>query len=448
MKVTVSKSLVSRTSGAPNSLRLAACACLASIAVVAEGARYEELGNVVPGPANGGVTVGESILAPGHPPLIDESESYSQSMASDGMHDGSVVVSDGQPLAGGPCFSGVNDCHPGIFGALYDRHLDKLAQRDAAGLPEHSTSGLVNRILGPADPRWTAQVDALFLWWQPLQTRTLFLDPAGAPALNTGDVRSDVGIGPRAALMLNLDCIDAIEANYFNVRGINGLATLPPLGNGTLYSLNDVVGYNFADIGDAEVTSTGAIQSFELNWRRWNTGAVTWLVGARWVEWNEGLSIVDSYVPVDPLEPGGTDSFNVQTRNDLYGAQIGGDVLLWNSHKLVRFNAVGKAGVFANSTAQQQTQVTSDREPFEPIAVSASGTNVAFFGELGINGSLKLTEWLWWRAGYNFFWLSGVATAAGQLSVTDPGETPPLTGINTNGSLLLHGANTGLEARW
>jgi len=451
MKVTVSKYYSSRamrealrSHGFALGLLAAATAAIGTPNVHA--AKYDDYS--VPSSSGAmGPIGGESVRVPGAN-LSVPNEGYSESVVDGGIDPNrNSLPAAGYSLAGPPAPAQRNS-HPGILTALYDNHMSKVAARDAAGLPQRSTKGIVNRLLGPADPRWTAQVDALFLWQEPLEGRVLFNDAAGDPVFNVTDVRSEVGIGPRAALMMNLDCVHAIEANYFNVQNIAGTGALPANADGTTYSMNDLVGYNFSDVGDALVTSTGAIQSFELNWRHWNTGAFTWLVGFRWVEWNENLSIVDSYVPIDPLEPGGTDTFGVLTQNDLYGAQIGGDVLLWNAHSVIRFNAVGKAGVFYNASALQRTSVSSDREPFDPLNVSATGDQTAFFGEVGINGSLKLTEWLSWRAGYNFFWLSGVAVPANQLSLTDPGETPPTTGINTTGSVLLHGVTTGLEARW
>jgi len=61
---------------------------------------------------------------------------------------------------------------------------------------------------------------------------------------------------------------------------------------------------------------------------------------------------------------------------------------------------------------------------------------------------VRLASWLSWRAGYTLFWLSGVATSANQLSTTDLATNVPTATINTNGSVLLHGVTTGLEARW
>ena len=60
---------------------------------------------------------------------------------------------------------------------------------------------------------------------------------------------------------------------------------------------------------------------------------------------------------------------------------------------------------------------------------------------------MRLTSWLSWRLGYSLFWLSGVAVPASQLSTTDL-NNPSATTINTNGSALIQGVTTGLEARF
>ena len=57
-----------------------------------------------------------------------------------------------------------------------------------------------------------------------------------------------------------------------------------------------------------------------------------------------------------------------------------------------------------------------------------------------------MTDWLAWRTGYNFFWLSGVAVPVDQLAKTDIGTATAT--IDTNGSVFLNGVQFGLESRW
>ena len=306
-------------------------------------------------------------------------------------------------------------------------------------------TGVVNRLCGGAAcPRWVVQVDALMLWQSNIASRPLFsvYDPGtstvGPTVLNANQAQTEMSAGPRIAAFYNLDQTFAIEGNYFNVRPFNGEALVQP---GPLLAENNLAGFSDPGFDGAQVFSSGAIQSAELNWRRRECWCpVTWLAGFRWVEWNQQMQIVEHL--------GGSPFGNYisATGNDLYGGQVGMDLGLWNSGGPFTVTGTGKAGVFYNRAYQR----TSYSDAAFNSAAGAVADQTSFFGELGINGSLQITNWLSWRVGYVFFWLDGVAVPAWQMSTTnlDPATPPIGATINTNGSVLLHGATTGLEARW
>jgi hypothetical protein len=202
----------------------------------------------------------------------------------------------------------------------------------------------------------------------------------------------------------------------------------------------------------ASVLTSGTISSAELNWRRRTCSPVTWLAGFRWVEWNQGMFVQDRFVFDPPAKPPGSSNLDVATGNNLYGGQVGMDLCLWNRPtSLLQVNALGKAGVFYNHASYQRTVRNFMQEGSVPTQLgpaTATADQTSFVGELGVNASLRLTNWLSWRAGYTLFWLSGVATPADQLSGTNIAQNPPTATIDTNGSVLLHGVTTGLEARW
>lgn len=307
--------------------------------------------------------------------------------------------------------------------------------------------GVVNRWLLPTDPRWVVQVDALMLWQSNLPSRPLFVEtaPAGRTALDANQALNEVAVGPRVGVLMNLDPVYAIEGNYFTVRSFYGEQSTPHTQGG--YQQVNLQGYNFPDINWAQVISRAQIQSAELNWRRRTCGPITWLAGFRWVEWNQTLTINDQYTDTTATPPVGSDQFITGVANDLYGGQGGMDVVLWNDGGPVKLSAVGKAGVFYN-TALQRSTATTGGTVVGPLAAAADQTS--FFGELGILGTVRLNKWWSWRAGYNFFWLSGVAVPTSQLSITNANLTagPAAVAVNTNGSVLLNGVSTGLEARW
>lgn len=302
------------------------------------------------------------------------------------------------------------------------------------------TDGCINRILGPANPRWVAQVDALMLWQANVASRPLYTDSAtGLTSLDVNQAQPPMSAGPRYGLFFNLDDCYAIEGNYFDVQSFSAQRATPLTAGG--YTMNNLAGLNFTGIDTAQVSTSGQIQSAELNWRRRQCGLpITWLAGFRWVQWNQRLQVTDEYSTPSP----GVDTVNVITGNDLYGGQAGMDLGLWNSGGRFTVNGIGKAGIFYN-TAYQRTDI-STQPAVAPAAAIAEQT--AFFGEVGVNSSLRLTKWLSWRAGYSVFWLSGVAIPANQLSLVNQPAPNDVATINTNGSVLLHGVTTGLEARW
>jgi hypothetical protein len=298
---------------------------------------------------------------------------------------------------------------------------------------------------GHCGPRWTVAVDALMLWRGNVQSLPLFTNPSGQVALNANQLAPPMSAGPRFGVIRHLADGHAIEGNYFNVGTFSSQANLP-VGGGpyTPVNLGDL---RFDDIAGGTLRGTGRIQSAELNWRTWSGGLFTWIAGFRWVEWTEQTGA--SYAFENP-SPYGSGDVASSVGNNLYGAQLGGDMLLWDAGGRLRVSGLGKAGVFYNSAAYQRSTagfVYADGTPFPLGTVSATADQTSFFGEVGVNSSYWITNWLAWRVGYSVFWLSGVAVAADQLPLNNFGGTEPTT-INTNGSVLLHGVTTGIEARW
>lgn len=294
-------------------------------------------------------------------------------------------------------------------------------------------------------PRWDVAVDALMLWQGNATSVPTLVDAAGATAIDLGTLPTALSAGPRVSLIRFIGDCYAIEGNFFQVRpfAANGraLATGEPY---TLVNAGDLV---FDDIESATATGSGMIQSAELNWRRNDCGSpITWLAGFRWVELTSRTNLDYTFANPDPF---GSGSVGTVCGNNLYGGQVGADVRLWNTMRRWRVNGIGKAGLFGNANAYQRSTagfVTTEGEEFPLGTVSASQSQVAFFGEVGVNSTYWITHWLAWRAGYTVFWAAGVATAAEQLPLNSFGDGTAT--INTTGSVMLHGVTTGFEARW
>ena len=297
-------------------------------------------------------------------------------------------------------------------------------------------------------PTWEAQVDALFLWQGNIPSRPLYVGTAtGVTALDANQLYAPAAIAPRYALTYHRDDCRAIEVNYFQVWGFNAQQAVGPqvdaLGDG-VFTANKLVGPDYDRVAGARATSSANIQSLEVNLRRTDGGMIEWISGFRWLEWGQNLSVGDATVESGAIN--GYDYASIDTLNNLYGWQWGGDMMLWNAGRWLRVNGIAKAGVYYNHQSSQNTFYTDFVDPAYDVNVASANDTVSFVGETGINASLALTNWLSWRAGYTCFWLGGVAVPARQLGLYN--ATTGTTSVNTNGSVFLHGVNTGLEARW
>lgn len=302
-----------------------------------------------------------------------------------------------------------------------------------------TAAGWFNRVLGPACPRVVAQFDALMLWQGNSASRPLlnYGTLGGPTAIDAKDAGTPMSTGMRYGLLVNLDNCYAIEGNYLNVGTFNGNVLI---GQGTYVPVN--MPFDFVPIvpGTAELVTDGRIQSAEMNWRRRECWCpVTWLAGFRWVQWNEGLVLASTAPNLSTQN-----QVSSVTGNDLYGGQVGMDAGLWNSGGRLAINGVGKAGVFYNNAYQRTGGILENGAPWGPFGNQTART--AFFGELGVNATVAVTEWIAWRVGYSLFWLGGVAVPANQLDLVD--LSIPGAGINTSGSVFLHGVSTGIETRW
>lgn len=397
-------------------------------AVRADGYLIEDGG--LRGPAAyDGEGVGESVLvAPGGVGSF-ESLSDQSPLAGDG-----IIHGDALPAGSGSWFpSGCTDCG--------GQGCEACAGAQACG---HGCG-----LCGPACPRWVVQVDVLMLWQSNIGSRPVLstYDPTtmvvGRTALDVNEALAPMSAGPRVGVFYNLDKTYAIEGNYFQARPFAGQAKT---GRGSFVEDN-LAGNNFPIDTDtvfdsASLFTRASIQSAELNWRRRECWCpITWLAGFRWVEWDQQLHIDES-----AAEGTFSSLFRTDTANNLYGGQLGAELGLWTG-AIFNVNGLGKAGVYYNN-AGQTSKYQDNEGSFEKVTANADQT--AFFGEVGLNGSVQLTSWLAWRLGYSLFWLSGVAVPADQLAVTDLNlaRVPPTAQINTNGSVLLQGVTTGLEARW
>jgi hypothetical protein len=286
-------------------------------------------------------------------------------------------------------------------------------------------------------PRWTASADFIMLDRIGGADQTLveqsppvtLAPPPGIPLLNANDFRQGFHGGPRLGLIRHGDCCYDLELLYFQIDGWDSTRTVL---DGRTLAFNAPGAFTVPNLGaDMEWDYASKLYNAEIN-VRWNPLCrVTMLAGFRWLELRENLAGALSPTPLSPF-------WNTDTKNNLYGFQIGADGLIWD-RGCFSIDGLLKAGVFGNH-AEQTTGVNSGGI----LGMYDASTNhTSFLGEVGLQCKYQVTCSLTLRAGYEAIWLQGVALAPGQI--LESNVPAGVVGINSNSGVFYHGATAGLE---
>jgi len=275
-------------------------------------------------------------------------------------------------------------------------------------------------------------------------------ETAGTEVLGATDLQQGFSGGPRLDLIHHGDDGTDLEVSYFQIDGWNDARSIGPVigPDGRADWLVMRAPGNFLQTQESDDQSmtwdyASRLYNAEVNMRRNLGRRVTVLAGFRWVNLSEDLEGI-----LLPPTAHGTGSFwDAQTKNNLYGFQIGMDAKLLE-HNRFTIDSVLKAGIF-DDHVDEATSVRMERIQF---GESASTNCLAFVGELGVQCKCQVTPRLSLKAGYEVIWLQGVALAPGQISKTYCHYTDlpqdiyvQALGINCSSGVFYHGATAGLE---
>jgi hypothetical protein len=274
---------------------------------------------------------------------------------------------------------------------------------------------------------------------------------AGTVMLNATDLQEGFSGGPQLDLIHHGDDGTDLEVSYFQIDGWNDARCIGPFlgpdGKATDWLVMRAPG-NFLQTQNADDQSmtwdyASRLYNAEVNIRRNLGPRVTVLAGFRWINLAEGLEGI-----LLPPSPHGTGSFwDAQTRNNLYGFQMGMDAKLLERNRF-SIDSVLKVGIF-DDHADETSSVRMERIQF---GESDATNGLAFVGQLGVRCKYQVTQRLSLKVGYELIWLQGVALAPGQISDTYcHGATLPqdtsvqALGVNCSSGIFYHGATAGLE---
>jgi len=290
----------------------------------------------------------------------------------------------------------------------------------------------------PCTNQWSVWKEVMFLRRSDASAYPLITDQnTGETLLNANQLDFEHRAVPRIFLIRDYCDCWGWEIGYFGLQtwdssGEGGGEQSPvlngpgiPIGStqpGTVYQVN----YG-SDLHNAE-----------FNVRRRASRCVTWIAGFRFVELQEHLN-------AGSVAPTTSDLYSVDTNNQLYGFQVGANAQLLNCGGRFHVDGIFRTGIFSNSAGQTTHSPLGDVIPESATSLSASATQTAFLGELGLRGVYQLTDWLGVYGGYSAIWVDGLALAPAQVAATNLFGTPSAS-INTTDAVFFHGATVGMQA--
>lgn len=290
----------------------------------------------------------------------------------------------------------------------------------------------------------------------------------GTPALNSSDFGGRFSPGLKLGVTYHVDSNYSLESSFFLSKGWNVARSIGP--DSPLNWLVMRAPGIFVQTQDFSYQSmtwryTTNLYTAELNMRYTFSDWVTVLTGFRWFQLNEKLK--GSTPPPDRIQPmwkidqnnnlfdvaqienlpglpaGAYPPFwNTNTRNNLYGLQIGIDGKLFK-YKCFSIDGLIKAGMYLNH-AKESTGVSLEKIVYP---TQASTNHIAFVSEADVQCKYQVINSLAIKLGYKALWLAGVALAPGQIKKTyDSGpSTVTALGVNARSCVLFHGVTAGLE---
>ncbi len=207
--------------------------------------------------------------------------------------------------------------------------------------------------------------------------------------------------------------------------------------------------------GFARVSFSSRLDAAEANIRRrlcvatgrYYHGEASCLVGLRYLKLSEEFGYeAEPAIVVIPV-PVGRHEVNVTTDNDLIGPQLGA-----MAQMLVHDRAwidVELKGALLFSDARTSVGVKADSGNFE-TKFFGSHNSTAFLGDLSVNLNYQVAPSLTIRAGYNAYWLTGVALATENF-VANATQLPYMllnnddrAQVDHRGSVVFHGPSLGI----
>ena len=169
-------------------------------------------------------------------------------------------------------------------------------------------------------------------------------------------------------------------------------------------------------------------------------------VGIRLANVNEDFFWQSGREGVDFSQFGG--NYQIHTENWLLGMNFGGELISQN--EFFWWGLRGRAAPCLSFASESQSNISNNyvddrfEEGSQNWSASDSLTGPAFLGDLSLMAGFNVTPNLSFKAGYEFLWVAGIATATRQYNLDQRRQDP----IDAGGQTLFQGLSFGFEGTW
>lgn len=274
---------------------------------------------------------------------------------------------------------------------------------------------------------WTFDVSALALRRSaPGGGAIIAANPALTPFLSGSDFDFGWSPGFDATLGHTLHGKESIEARLMYARmGATDSFVTP----------GNFIGVGFTGPGGATADSTydTTFLSGEFNWRHRYNDRVSVLAGLRYIGVQDTLRTVLN---------GNVATGLYEADNDLFGAQLGAELALFDKSSRFLLDLTGKVGLFANNSSAGIREFQGNNFIGQFQSGPTQATSLA--AELGVKAGYRISDRASLTAGYQLLWANNLALASNAAagSLTNPGL---LATTVFRDDILLHGFNVGLK---
>lgn len=157
------------------------------------------------------------------------------------------------------------------------------------------------------------------------------------------------------------------------------------------------------------------------------------IFGLRYFHWNEGFDLTMTHPP-------DKSNYKIDTKNDIFGAQVGLDFQM-NPTRWLSWEIAAKVGGMANH-ALQKTSLRDWNDRVKLRDFKRQAWEIGVFADVAATMGFQFKDHINIHAGYQVLFFSGLALAPEQ---TNKG-TRPTSGdeVHTNGAAIIHGLFAGL----